>query len=184
VSEEVEKESEEVTDNHECIADGCDECHLEEKQETPEEKIASLEAEVADLNDKLLRNTAEVENFKKRMTDERIKESKYRSQSLVTSILPAIDTFERALNLQTNNEEVKNFLSGFEMVQTQLMDALTTEGVEPIKAKGESFDPNLHQAVMQEVVAGTEAGIVIDEMQKGYKLKDRVIRPAMVKVSQ
>ena len=189
MSEEVEKELEEATDNHECGAGNCSGCNLEaineeEKQETPEEQRAQLEAEVASLNDKLLRNAAEVENFKKRMNDERIKESKYRSQSLVTSIIPAIDTFDRALALQPDNEEVKNFLSGFEMVRTQLMDALVAEGVEPIKAKGETFDPNLHQAVMQEEIEGIEAGIVTCEMQKGYMLKDRVVRPSMVKVSQ
>jgi len=118
------------------------------------------------------------------MNDERIKDNKYRSQNLATAILPALDTFERAMAVTTDNEDVKNFLIGFEMVHKQFIEGLANEGVEVIASEGEVFDPNFHQAVMQEEVEGTEPGIVLVEMQKGYKLKDRVIRPAMVKVSQ
>ena len=161
----------------------------EEVSETPaeltaEEVIANLEAEIATLKDDFLRNHAELENFKRRMNDERIKDNKYRSQSLATAILPALDTFERAMAVTTDNEEVKNFLVGFEMVHKQFVESLANEGVEIIASVGEAFDPNFHQAVMQEAVESTEPGIVLVEMQKGYQLKDRVIRPAMVKVSQ
>ena len=144
----------------------------------------NLEEEIARLDDQLLRNQAELENFKKRMNDERIKDNKYRSQSLATAILPALDTFERAMAVSTDNEDVKNFLVGFEMIHKQFIEALAVEGVEAIVAEGQPFDPNFHQAVMQEEADDVEAGIVLAEMQKGYKLKDRVIRPAMVKVSQ
>jgi len=161
----------------------------EEVSETPVEDVVldpieALEAEVADLKDQLLRNYAELENFKRRMNDERIKDNKYRSQSLATAILPALDTFERAMAVTTENEEVKNFLIGFEMIHKQIIEAFANEGVEVIVAEGQPFDPNFHQAVMQEEVEVTEPGIVLVEMQKGYQLKDRVIRPAMVKVSQ
>lgn len=151
---------------------------------TAEEVIVNLETEIATLKDDFLRNHAELENFKRRMNDERIKDNKYRSQSLATAILPALDTFERAMAVTTDNEEVKNFLVGFEMVHKQFIESLASEGVEIIESEGQPFDPNFHQAVMQEEVEGTEAGIILVEMQKGYKLKDRVIRPAMVKVSQ
>jgi len=151
---------------------------------TAEEVIVNLETEIATLKDDFLRNHAELENFKRRMNDERIKDNKYRSQSLATAILPALDTFERAMAVTTDNEEVKNFLVGFEMVHKQFIESLASEGVEIIESEGQPFDPNFHQAVMQEEVEGTEPGIVLVEMQKGYKLKDRVIRPAMVKVSQ
>ena len=184
MSEEVE-----ALEKTECCG-GCNHDHDEtELQEgdvelTVEEMIAHYESEIAELKDQLLRNQADVENFKKRMNDERIKDNKYRSQSLATAILPALDTFERAMAVTTDNEDVKNFLIGFEMIHKQFVEGLANEGVEVIVAEGQPFDPNFHQAVMQEVVEGTESGVVLVEMQKGYKLKDRVIRPAMVKVSE
>ena len=160
----------------------CEQAHTNDEIEAIAE--VDLSEEVTRLNDQLLRNQAELENFKKRMNEERIKDNKYRSQHLATAILPALDTFELAMNVSADNEEVKNFLVGFEMIHKQFIESLASEGVEAIEAVGQSFDPNFHQAVMQEEVDGTEAGIVLAEMQKGYKLKDRVIRPSMVKVSQ
>ncbi|MCL1990475.1 MAG: nucleotide exchange factor GrpE [Defluviitaleaceae bacterium] len=187
MSEEV---KEEALENKSCCGgetdSGCG-CHHDQDVDvadlTDEEEMDLLE-EMARLNDQLLRNQAELENFKKRMNDERIKDNKYRSQSLATAILPALDTFERAMAVETENEEVKNFLTGFEMVHKQFIESLASEGIEAIDAEGQPFDPNFHQAVMQEVAEGVEAGIVLAQMQKGYTLKDRVIRPAMVKVSQ
>jgi len=152
--------------------------------EANDKKEVDLQAEVNRLNDQLLRNQAELQNFKKRMNDERIKANKYRSQNLAEAILPALDTFEHAISVTTEDETIKNFLVGFEMIHKQFIESLATEGVEIIEAVGKPFDPNFHQAVMQEEVAGTKPGIVLAEMQKGYKLKDRVIRPSMVKVSQ
>ena len=163
---------------------GCGHDQSAEVEDLTDDEEMDLLEEIARLNDQLLRNKAELENFKKRMNDERIKDNKDRSQHLATAILPALDTFERAIAVTPDNEEVKNFLIGFEMIHKQFIESLTNEGVEVIVAEGEVFDPNIHQAVMQEIVEGTEAGIVLTEMQKGYKLKDRVIRPAMVKVSQ
>jgi len=165
--------------NHECCG-----AHETEQDDITDEEEMNLLEEIAKLNDQLLRNKAELENFKRRMNEERIKDNKYRSQNLATAILPALDTFERAMSVQVDNEEVKNFLVGFEMIHKQFVESLSSEGIEVIKAEGEAFDPFFHQAVMQEEVEGTESGIVLMEMQKGYKLKDRVIRPAMVKVSQ
>lgn len=189
MSEEVKvEETEPIAAEDQCCSghdEGCECNHSEASTEdlTDEEEIDLLE-ENARLNDQLLRQRAELENFKKRMNDERIKDNKYRSQSLATAILPALDTFERAMAVSTENEDVKNFLVGFEMIHKQFVESLASEGVKVIVAKGQPFDPNFHQAVAQEEVEGVEAGIVLDEMQKGYQLKDRVIRPAMVKVSQ
>ena len=162
----------------------CELTHDKKGDDLVNDEQLKLVAEIACLNDQLLRNKAELENFKKRMNDERIKDNKYRSQALATAILPALDTFERAMLATTDNEEVKNFLAGFEMVHKQFVESLASEGVELIESEGQPFDPNFHQAVMQEAVEGADAGIVLVQMQKGYKLKDRVIRPAMVKVSQ
>ena len=177
MSEEINEEIE----IEECCG-GCD--HPQVDEDVVEVEEVNLEEEIARLNDQLLRNQAELENFKKRMNDERIKDNKYRSQSLATAILPALDTFERAITASTDNEEVKNFLVGFEMIHKEFIKSLASEGVEIIESEGQPFDPNFHQAVMQEEAEGIEAGIVLAEMQKGYKLKDRIIRPAMVKVSQ
>jgi len=179
MSEEIQEE--ELETKNCCENEAC-ECEHQQDEEVIEE--VDLTEEVARLNDQLLRNQAELENFKKRMNDERIKDNKYRSQHLATAILPALDTFERAMAVEIENEEVKNFLTGFEMIHKQFIESLASEGVEIIESEGQPFDPNFHQAVMQEEVEGTEPGIVLLEMQKGYKLKDRVIRPAMVKVSQ
>jgi len=178
------EEVKEELESKECCAE---ECTCEHSPDTDDMEVieeVNIEEEVARLNDQLLRNQAELANFKKRMNDERIKDNKYRSQSLATAILPALDTFERAMAVETDNEDVKNFLVGFEMIHKQFIESLASEGVEIIESEGQPFDPNFHQAVIQEETEGVEAGIVLLEMQKGYKLKDRVIRPAMVKVSQ
>ena len=182
MSEEIkgELETEKCCGGH--SEEGCDDPQIDKDAAEVEE--VNLEEEIARLNDQLLRNQAELENFKKRMNDERIKDNKYRSQSLATAILPALDTFERAMAVETENEDVRNFLVGFEMIHKQFIESLANEGVEIIESEGQPFDPNFHQAVMQEEVPDTEPGIILLEMQKGYKLKDRVIRPAMVKVSQ
>jgi len=184
MSEEVKEElaSKECCKGHSEEACGCDQPH--DDGDAEENAESDLLKEIARLNDQLLRNQAELVNFKKRMNDERIKDNKYRSQYLATAILPALDTFERAIAVEVDNEEVKNFLVGFEMIHKQFVESLAGEDVKVIEAAGQPFDPNFHQAVMQEEVEGTEPGIVIAEIQKGYKLKDRVIRPAMVKVSQ
>lgn len=184
MSEEIkeELETEECCDGHGEESCGCEQSH--DSDNTTDKVEMDLSEEIAHLNDQLLRNQAELENFKKRMNDERIKDNKYRSQSLATAILPALDTFERAMAVSTDKVDVKDFLIGFEMIHKQFVESLASEGVEIIEAEGQPFDPNLHQAVMQEEEEGVEAGIVLAEMQKGYKLKDRVIRPAMVKVSQ
>jgi len=153
----------------------------------PEVSNAELEAlkeENQKLKDQLLRNAAELENFKRRMNEEQIRERKYQAQSVVTAVIPAIDNLERAVSIEAEDEAIANFLNGFKMIHGQLIEALANEGVEAIPTEGEAFDPNIHQAVMQEAVEGVESGVVLAELQKGYRLKDRVIRAAMVKVSQ
>lgn len=174
------------------------ESDVQEAQETPEEaeetaetaedssqaELEALKEENQKLKDQLLRNAAELENFKRRMNEEQIRERKYRSQSVVAAVIPALDNLERAVSIEAEDEGVANFLNGFKMIHGQLLDALAGEGVEAIPTEGEAFDPNIHQAVMQESVDGVESGVVLAELQKGYRLKDRVIRAAMVKVSQ
>ncbi|MBU0278892.1 nucleotide exchange factor GrpE [Gemella sp. zg-1178] len=148
-----------------------------------EAKVLKLEEEVKSSEDKYLRLYAEFENFKKRKNQEIETNNKYKSQKLISEILPSLDNLERALASTQETEANSGLLKGVQMVYEGLQKALSSEGVELIEATGKEFDPNFHQAVMQDSDSQKEEGIVLETFQKGYKLKDRVIRPAMVKVS-
>jgi molecular chaperone GrpE len=158
----------------------------EEKDEltAAKERIAELEEKLQELETRYLRLHADFDNFRRRTRLDFEAAEKYRAQSLVTDILPALDNFERALKVEAEDDKTKSILQGMEMVYRSLIDALKKEGVEVIEAVGKPFDPHLHQAVMQVEDSNYEPNTVVEEFQKGYKLKDRVIRPSMVKVSQ
>lgn len=156
---------------------------VNEELSEEQQKINALEQQVADLNSKLLRVHADYDNFRRRTKDEKEAAAKYRAQSLVEELLPVLDNFERALAVEPANEETKTLLQGMEMVYRQFQDGLQKEGLEVIESVGQTFDPHLHQAVMQVQEEGHEPNTVVEEFQKGYKLKDRVIRPSMVKVN-
>ncbi|KPC98555.1 Protein GrpE [Geobacillus sp. BCO2] len=147
-------------------------------------QITELEAKLSEMEHRYLRLYADFENFRRRTRQEMEAAEKYRAQSLASDLLPVLDNFERALKIEADNEQAKSILQGMEMVYRSLLDALKKEGVEAIEAVGKPFDPYLHQAVMQAEAEGYEPNTVVEELQKGYKLKDRVLRPAMVKVSQ
>lgn len=145
-----------------------------------EELREQVEAE----QNKYLRLLADYDNFKRRTQKDKEIANKFRSQSLLSDLLPVLDNFERAMSVTTNSEESASLLKGLEMVQKSLIEAVSREGLEEIKAVGEPFDPNFHQAVMQEKDDSAEPGTVLQELQKGYILKGRVLRPAMVKVNE
>ncbi|UOQ86054.1 nucleotide exchange factor GrpE [Gracilibacillus salinarum] len=149
-----------------------------------EEEIQALQAEKDDLQNRLLRVQAEYDNFRKRTKKEKEADLKYKSQSVVTELLPVLDNFERALQVEVDDQAAKGVVDGLAMVYRQLKTVLENEGVSEIETDGQYFDPNLHQAVMQVEEEGFESNQIVDTMQKGYQLKDRVIRPAMVKVNQ
>lgn len=192
-NEEVEeKDSSERADTTEVNEESADEKEKQEKTEEQaengesikyEEEIAALKKEKDDLFDRLLRVQAEFENFKKRTQKEREAERKYKAQDLVNDILPVLDNFERALQVE-KTEETSSLIEGISMVHRQLLDALKNNGVEMIETEGKQFDPNLHHAVMQVEDESYESNQIVEELQKGYMLKDRVIRPAMVKVNK
>lgn len=158
---------------------------VEEKtaEELLQEKIEKLEEEVKASEDKYLRLYAEFENFKRRKNQEIETNNIYKSQKVITEILPSLDNLERALQVESDNEEIKSLLKGVEMVYEGLLNVLKSEGVELIETENAQFDPNYHHAVMQDEDSEKESGAILDTFQKGYKLKDRVIRPAMVKVN-
>jgi molecular chaperone GrpE len=174
VNEEV-TETEEVAENSETLMD-----------ETPSEeelRMQEMEAKLEEASQKNLRLQADYDNFRRRTREEQAASLKYKSQSLLEQLLPALDNFERALKTEATNEQAKTLIQGMEMVYRQLSDALKQEGLTEILSVGEIFDPNLHQAVMQVEDAEFESNMVVEELQKGYMLKDRVLRPAMVKVN-
>ncbi|MEW8971902.1 MAG: nucleotide exchange factor GrpE [Mesobacillus sp.] len=156
----------------------------EEQQDPMEQKVAELEGKLEEADNRYLRLQADFDNFRRRSRIELEASAKYRAQSIITDLLPAIDNFERALKMDVDNEQAKSLKQGVEMVYRSLLDALKNEGVEVIEAVGKEFDPHLHQAVMQAEDENYGPNIVVEEFQKGYMLKDHIIRPAMVKVNQ
>ncbi|SFG08297.1 nucleotide exchange factor GrpE [Sporolactobacillus nakayamae] len=146
-------------------------------------EIDSLKKQSDDFNNRLLRTQADFDNFRKRTTKEKADSRKFRAQDLVSDILEIVDNFQRALAVETVSEEGQSLKKGMEMLLSKLENALKKEGVEEIPSLHQPFDPNVHQAVMQEESAEHESGTVIQVLQAGYTLNGRVIRPAMVKVS-
>ncbi len=145
---------------------------------------AELQAKLEEAENRILRVQADFENARRRARLDLEASEKYKAQSLISDLLPAIDNFERALAMEVDNEQAKSLLQGMEMVYKGLLDALKNAGAEQIEAVGKEFDPHIHQAIMQVEDENFGSNIVVEEFQKGYILKDRVIRPAMVKVNQ
>lgn len=184
VNEEVLEESKCCSDESECCSDDSNCCSEESnccKEETLEEKLSK---EVQNLKDQLLRNQAELENFKKRINDERIKERKYASMDICKGLLSPLDTFDLALKQEIQDEATLNFVKGFKMIEDQIFNALKDQGVCEIEAQDKKYDPFYHQAIMKEKLEGVEPEMVTEVLQKGYMFKDRVLRPSIVKISE
>ena len=165
---------------------------LEETQETQEEnkeelllkRIEQLENEVNTWKTDYYKVFADMENLKRRLEKEHQNSMKFILQSFLESLLPVLDNFERSLNIPNPTDEVAAVLKGNKMIFDQLMNVLKKNGLEIIEAQGKEFDPNFHQAVMMVEDENYESNIVVEELQKGYMLKDRVIRASLVKVNQ
>lgn len=155
---------------------------VEENIEETIEDRDDKDKEIEELNNRLLRLQADFINYRKRAEKERESTINYAIEPFVSSLLPIIDNFERALESETNKED--NFYKGVEMIYGQLMKALKDNGVEEIVSLNEDFDPNYHHAVFMEETDEYESGKVIEVLQKGYIFKDKVIRPSMVKVAK
>lgn len=157
---------------------------IDEQLKLANEKMAELEAKLEEADSRYYRLQADFDNSRRRAKLDLEASEKYRAQSLISDLLPAMDNFERALQMAADNEQARPILQGMEMVYRSLLEALKGEGAVQIEAVGNEFDPHIHQAVMQVEVEGFESNVVVEEFQKGYMLKDRVVRPAMVKVNQ
>jgi molecular chaperone GrpE len=145
-----------------------------------ESEIAKLKAERDLLFDRLARLQAEFDNFRKRQAKENQDFRDYALNNALIGLLPIVDSFDRALQAPDGPD----FRKGVELINRQFHDALTKLGVEPIVAAGQPFDPNLHQAVQMVESAEVPENHVVDELQRGYKLKERLLRPAMVTVAK
>ena len=151
-----------------------------------EERMKKLEASLKEAEEKAMREKAEAINYRKRKDDEVARMMKYASEDMIKEILPIVDSFERAIDMDDDNleDEVSKFLAGFKMIYCNLVNILEKYEVKEIEAMGKEFDANFHQAVLTEPRVGVEPGIVIEVLQKGYMYKDKVLRPSMVKVSE
>lgn len=149
-------------------------------------EVERLTNENAALQDKVLRLNAEMQNMRKRYEDEIARLHKYEGEDLAKNLLITIDNFERAIKLDDNDltDELSKFLSGFKMIYTNLLNLLDSKEIKVIDCLNKEFDPNFMEAVLTEKIEGVEKNQVIEVLQKGYMYKDKLLRPAMVKVSE
>ena len=163
------------------------------KQSKEDKKCKELELEIEKLkltlnmsNEKALRANAEMMNFKRRKDEEIHQMLKYANEDILKSLLSVVDNFERGLKMDDNDlsDEVSKFLSGFKMIYTSVIEILNKFEVKEIPSEGIEFNPNVHQAVLMEHDDAKPHGVILEVLQKGYMYKDRVLRPAMVKVNE
>ena len=181
---EVEKVEAEVVKEDDTVS----EPSLDEKElnKVKEEREASKEEEykkkIDDLNDRLMRQMAEFDNFRKRTEKEKSQMFDFGAKGIIEKILPVIDNFERGLNGLSDEEKEGAFAQGIDKVYKQLIQCLMDAGVTPIEAVGKEFNPEIHNAVMHGEDDSVGENILAEEMQKGYMYKESVVRPSMVKV--
>lgn len=174
---EIREEVSENTENTETVeekAEETDPCEALKKENM------ELQTKVDELKNAYAKAYADTENMKKRLEKDFETRSRYQMASFAKELLPVMDNCERALAQATTDEAYRK---GVEMIYSQLQNALAKEEITEIEALNQPFDGNWHQALMSEEKEGIESGIVIEVLQKGYKIKERILRPAMVKVS-
>ncbi len=149
-----------------------------------EEEIDQLKQQLADAEKRVLLAQADLENYRKRMRREREDELKYADASLLADLLPVVDNLQRAIQSAQQSDQSSGILEGVKLVEKQLIESMKRRGCVPIEAVGQPFDPNLHEAIMQQPTADAPPGTVVHETQVGYRLHERVIRPSQVIVSK
>lgn len=158
---------------------------IEDVIKLTKEEVEAINKKAKDAEERALRHQAELINYRKRKDEETEKMLKYANEGLILEILPVLDNFERAISMnETANDETKKFINGINMVHQSLVAALKKYGVSEIECLGKTFDPALEQAVMTAEEKDKESNVVLEVYQKGYMLKDKLIRPAMVKVNK
>ena len=154
-----------------------------EQRETADSPVEALRKEKDALQDRLLRTAAEFDNYRKRVDRDRKDQAEAATADALVDLLPIVDDLERALKAPASGD-VESFKKGIELIHQQMLELLRKRGVKPIEAVGADFDPNYHQAVVQESSADHREGEVMEEYARGYMLGDRLLRPAMVKVAK
>ncbi|TGE39858.1 nucleotide exchange factor GrpE [Desulfosporosinus fructosivorans] len=189
--QELGKDEDNMTDNgldseKSILDEGC----LDDEDMNPLEKELTLGAELVKARSKaedyygqLQRLQADFDNYRKRTQKEKTELIKYASERLVVDLLPVLDNFDRAVSAAKDNPDFTSFSQGVEMILRQMQTALSKEGLKAMDAVGQPFDPNLHEAVLRVASEEHPENTVVEELQKGYYLKEKVLRPCMVKVS-
>ncbi|MDD5827257.1 MAG: nucleotide exchange factor GrpE [Bacilli bacterium] len=159
---------------------------LQKELEESKKQIEVLNQKIGSMQEALLRNQAELQNYKRRKEEESEKVLKYKNEDLIKELLTVVDNFERAISMDDNDlsDEVSKFLAGFKLIYTTTIGILNKFEVKEIQTEGIEFDPEYHHAVLTDHDESKPSGVVLEVLQKGYMYKDRVIRPAMVKVNE
>ena len=186
VESQQDKKSEEVVEaQQDKKSEEVVEAITEEQEKERKNKLNDAYNKISELEDKLIRQNADMVNYRKRKEEEVNRMLKFCNEDLIKDILPILDNFERAISMDTNlTDEEKKFLDGFKMVYTHLQNVMEKFDVKMIDTNNIPFNPVYHNAILLEKREGVEPGMVIEILQKGYLLKDKVIRTAMVKVSE
>lgn len=164
--------------------DAADTADAKAAEQSEESLLTQLQSDIERFRDHALRTQADFDNFRKRAAREKEDAIKFANASFLDRLIPILDNFELGLNAARTSAADSPILAGMDMVAKQLGEFLTASGVEPVNAVGQPFDPNLHEAVAQEASATVPEGVVIHQLRKGFKLRDRLLRPATVVVSK
>ena len=159
-----------------------EDAEAKEEPEKAEDAAKKAEEEAAQESERYMRLMAEFQNYKRRAAKEKTDTLQYANEKIVADILPVLDNFERALTTET--EDIEGYAKGMQLIFEQLYKALENAGLEEIKALDEDFDPNVHNAVMTDNIEDKDDGKITKVLQKGYKLRDKVVRPSMVAVNK
>ncbi|MDY0039363.1 MAG: nucleotide exchange factor GrpE [Desulforhabdus sp.] len=184
VNEQKEKEEVKLNLEGEEIEKEGDSAESDASIQECEELLSQKEVEIKQLQDRTLRLAAEMENTRKRLEREKIEGICFANESLLRELLSVADNLERAIQHAEGGADFESLLEGMRMINKGFLDTLAKFGCKPFESKGSDFDPNIHEAVMQQEVEGEVDNKVIQELQKGFKLNDRLLRPAMVVVSK
>jgi len=156
----------------------------ETSEENQESALAQLQGDIERFKDLALRSQADFDNYRKRSAREKEEAIRFANASFLERLIPIFDNFELGLSATKNSAEGSSILAGLDMVAKQLGDFLAENGVQPVDAVGQKFDPNFHEAIAEEESAEADEGVVLRQLRKGYKLKERLLRPATVVVSK
>lgn len=179
--EQEELEQQEEKENLDEASDKNKKKKKKSKKDKVEDQLEAIQEELDEFKNKYYRNLAEMENYKKRTTNELIKERKYAAQSMADKLIDSLEVFSQALNIETDNKQMQNFLYGFKMIKDMIFNALKDEGVSVIETSvGDEFNPNLHEAMDTKYDPDKPEHTILEIKKTGYKFKDRVLRPAFV----